>query len=43
MVFPVMIGGGLRPFPESGQKKTFRLAASKTFDSGVVVHTYEPA
>ena len=41
MVFPVMIGGGLRPFPESRQKKPFRLANSETFDSGVAVYTYE--
>jgi dihydrofolate reductase len=43
MVFPVMIGGGLRPFPESQQKKTFRPTGIQTFDSGVAVKTYEPA
>ncbi len=43
MVFPVMIGGGKRPFPESRQKKTFSLADTLTFGSGVAVHTYEPA
>jgi dihydrofolate reductase len=42
MVFPVMIGGGLRPFPEAEQKHRFKLAGSSTFDSGVAVHTYEP-
>jgi dihydrofolate reductase len=42
MVFPVMIGGGKRPFPESRQKKPFRLTDSQTFGSGVAVHTYEP-
>jgi dihydrofolate reductase len=41
MVFPVMIGGGLRPFPESQQKHRFRLIGGTTFDSGVAVHTYE--
>jgi dihydrofolate reductase len=41
MVFPVMIGGGLRPFPESRLKKPFRLTDSKPFDSGVVAYTYE--
>jgi dihydrofolate reductase len=43
MVFPVMIGGGKRPFPESQQKKPFKLTDTQTFDSGVAVHTYEPA
>jgi dihydrofolate reductase len=43
MVFPVMIGGGLRPFPESQQRKTFKPADTRTFDSGVAVHTYERA
>jgi dihydrofolate reductase len=42
MVFPVLIGGGLRPFPESRLKKAFRLTDSKSFDSGVAVNTYEP-
>ena len=43
MVFPVMIGGGKRPFPESQQKKPFKLIDTQTFGSGVAVHTYEPA
>jgi dihydrofolate reductase len=43
MVFPVMIGGGKRPFPESRQKKPFKLTDTQTFGSGVAVHTYEPA
>jgi dihydrofolate reductase len=43
MVFPVMIGGGKRPFPESRQKKAFKLTDTQTFGSGVAVHTYEPA
>ena len=43
MVFPVMIGGGLRPFPGAERKHSFGLAASRAFDSGVVVNTYEPA
>ena len=43
MVFPVMIGGGLRPFPAGERKHSFGLAASRSFDSGVVVNTYEPA
>jgi dihydrofolate reductase len=43
MVFPVVLGGGKRPFPENGQKKSFRLAGTETFESGVAVNTYEPA
>jgi dihydrofolate reductase len=43
MVFPVMIGGGKRPFPEDREKRPFRLIGSSTFDSGVAVHSYEPA
>ena len=43
MVFPVMIGGGKRFFPESRQKKPFKPTGTQTFDSGVAVHTYEPA
>jgi dihydrofolate reductase len=43
MMFPVMIGGGLRPFPESRQRKTFKPTGTQTFDSGVAVNTYERA
>jgi len=43
MVFTVMIGGGKRPFPESQQKKPFKLTDTQTFGSGVAVHSYEPA
>jgi dihydrofolate reductase len=43
MVFPVMIGGGIRPFPDSTQKRGFKLTDSVAFDSGVCVYSYEPA
>jgi dihydrofolate reductase len=43
MVFPVAIGGGLRVFPDSRQRKPFELAGTQTFDSGVAVLTYERA
>jgi len=43
MVFPVMIGGGTRPFPESRQKKPFKLTDTQTFGPGVAVLTYESA
>jgi dihydrofolate reductase len=42
MVFPVAIGGGVRVFPDSRQKKAFKLADTRAFDSGVVVNVYEP-
>jgi len=43
MVFPVLVGGGKRIFPESRQKKPLQLAGTKTFPSGVVINTYHPA
>jgi dihydrofolate reductase len=43
MVFPVLVGRGKRLFPDSAEKKPLQLAATQAFDSGVVVHTYEPA
>jgi dihydrofolate reductase len=43
MVFPVLIGGGKRAFPESRQKKTLEETDTRTFETGVTVHTYEPA
>ena len=43
MVFPVLLGGGRRLFPEDGVKVPLELAASERFPSGVVVNTYRPA
>jgi dihydrofolate reductase len=44
MIFPVVLGSGKRLFGEvSGTTKALRLADTKTFASGVVVLTYEPA
>ena len=40
MVFPVLIGGGKRFFPESRHRTPFQLVDSTTFPSGVAVHTY---
>jgi dihydrofolate reductase len=42
MVFPVVLGGGKRLFPEGGEKQALRLVESKPFASGVVVLTYQP-
>jgi dihydrofolate reductase len=43
MVFPVVIGEGLRPFPETTEKKPFELADARTFDNGVQVHIFRRA
>ncbi len=43
MIFPVIVGGGKRPFPESRHRKAFKLTDSRSFESGVAVHIYEPA
>lgn len=43
LVYPVMIGGGLRIFPDDREKWTFELADLRRFDSGAVLHTYRLA
>ena len=43
MVFPVVLGSGKRLFRDGRDKKDLRLAYAKTFSSGVVVLSYEPA
>jgi dihydrofolate reductase len=44
MVFPVVVGSGIRVFPDSSDKKAaLKLADSQAFPSGVVVNTYHPA
>lgn len=40
MIFPVVLGSGRRLFPETQDKTVLRLADTRTFSSGVVVHTY---
>ena len=42
MVFPVVLGSGLKVFPESEDKTVYKLTDSKTFETGVQVQTYEP-
>jgi dihydrofolate reductase len=42
MIFPVVLGSGRRLFPETENKTVLRLADTRTFGSGVVVHTYQP-
>jgi dihydrofolate reductase len=43
MVFPVVLGSGDRLFPESADKLSLELVDTKTFETGVQVHTYRPA
>jgi dihydrofolate reductase len=43
MVFPVVLGSGLRLFPETPDKTVLKLTDTRVFSSGVVVHTYHPA
>jgi dihydrofolate reductase len=43
MVFPVMIGGGLRIFPEQREKLEFDLTELVRYDSGVLLQIYRPA
>ena len=43
LVFPIVLGSGKRVFRDGGEKKTLKLVETKTFASGVVVLSYEPA
>ncbi len=43
MVHPVVLGGGKRLFGEGSDTKALRLVETKTFSSGVVVLSYQPA
>jgi len=42
LVFPIIVGSGKRLFPE-GHQMTVRLINTRTFSSGVVALTYQPA
>ncbi len=42
MQFPVVLGGGLRLFGETSDKKTLRLASSKAVGDGVLILVYQP-
>ena len=43
MIFPVVLGSGMRLFPDGSEKKALKLVESKMFPSGVVVLTYQPS
>jgi len=40
MIFPVVVGGGRRLFPETPDKTVLKLTDTQVFGSGVVEHTY---
>jgi len=41
-LFPVVVGGGMRLFGDSGQQISLKLADSRTFGTGVVNLIYTP-
>jgi dihydrofolate reductase len=43
MVYPIVLGSGKRLFRDGTEKKVLRLIDTKTFVSGVVVLSYQPA
>jgi dihydrofolate reductase len=42
-VFPVLLGSGMRLYPETPQKMPLQLVASRALENGVVLQTYRPA
>jgi dihydrofolate reductase len=42
-IYPVVVGEGLRLFPERGQTHALQLVESRTTPSGVTFQTYRPA
>jgi dihydrofolate reductase len=42
MVYPVVLGSGLRLFGETSGKKTFKLASSRIVGEGVAILVYQP-
>jgi dihydrofolate reductase len=42
IIYPVVLGDGLRLFPEQGQTHRLELLGSKTTPTGVMIQTYRP-
>ena len=42
-IYPVIVGDGLRLFPEKGQTHNLELVESRSLASGVMLQTYRPA
>ena len=43
MVHPIVVGSGKRVFEDGGYQKALQLVDSKTFSTGVLYLTYQPA
>jgi dihydrofolate reductase len=43
IIYPVLLGDGLRLFPEQGKTHRLELLESKTTSSGAMIQTYRPA
>lgn len=43
LTYPVLVGGGLRIFPDDREKWSFELTELERFDSGAVLHVYRLA
>jgi dihydrofolate reductase len=43
MIFPVVLGGGKRPFGETTPARSLRMVEHKVTRSGAIIATYEPA
>ena len=43
LIYPVVLGKGLRLFPEHGQTHNLELVESRSVPSGVMLQTYRPA
>ena len=42
-IYPVIVGDGMRLFPEQGQSHRLELVDGRTTPSGVLFQTYRPA
>jgi len=42
LIFPVVVGDGLRLFPDQGQTHGLKLLKSQTTASGITIQTYQP-
>lgn len=42
MIEPILLGGGKRPFPTTGQPRPLELVSATTSSTGVVICTYRP-
>ena len=42
-IYPVIVGDGLRLFPERGQTHNLELVESRATSTGVMLQTYRPA